>query len=237
MTAATPGQAARAACEAFWRVIRGRDGLRDDPADAWPWAQFQGAEEAWQAAVDAAAAAQPAPGDEGLFPPYVPSLRALATDVAGKLLREADAIEADVHLNKFVREAHAGAYRTAAGRIDVALREGRGGNTRTTVEVVIPAAQPAPELQLGPCTLDGHDGEHLRLNTHGHWLCAIMLTNMLVAADVITDPQPAPELATVDLHRWYAVIQQPDGTSKVIGHTDDGLGYYDSVAEWEAKNT
>jgi hypothetical protein len=51
------------------------------------------------------------------------------------------------------------------------------------------------------------------------------------------EPQPAPELATVDLHRWYAVINQPDGTSKVIGHTDDGLGYYDSVDEWEAKNS
>lgn len=51
------------------------------------------------------------------------------------------------------------------------------------------------------------------------------------------EPQPAPELATVDLHRWYAVINQPDGTSKVIGHTGDGLGYYDSAAEWEAKNS
>jgi hypothetical protein len=36
-----------------------------------------------------------------------------------------------------------------------------------------------------------------------------------------------PVLAVVDLHRWYAVITQPDGTSKVIGHTDDGLGYYE----------
>jgi hypothetical protein len=56
--------AAQAACEAFWHVIRGRDGLRNDPADAWPWAQSQGAEEAWQAAADAAIAArqpQPAP--------------------------------------------------------------------------------------------------------------------------------------------------------------------------------
>ena len=46
-----------------------------------------------------------------------------------------------------------------------------------------------------------------------------------------------PVLAVVDLHRWYAVITQPDGTSKVIGHTQDGLGYYDSVDEWEAKNS
>lgn len=58
-----------------------------------------------------------------------------------------------------------------------------------------------------------------------------------VFADAAQQPQPAPELATVDLHRWYAVINQPDGTSKVIGHTDNGLGYYDSVDEWEAKNS
>lgn len=51
------------------------------------------------------------------------------------------------------------------------------------------------------------------------------------------EPQPAPGLATVDLHRWYAVINQSDGSTKVIGHTDDGLGYYDSVDEWEAKNS
>jgi hypothetical protein len=49
--------------------------------------------------------------------------------------------------------------------------------------------------------------------------------------------QPQPALATVDLHRWYAVISQPNGMTKVIGHTSDGLGYYDSVDEWEAKNS
>jgi hypothetical protein len=48
----------------------------------------------------------------------------------------------------------------------------------------------APELQTGPCPFQGHHGEHLRLNTHDHWLCAITLTNMLVAADVIADPAP-----------------------------------------------
>ena len=58
-----------------------------------------------------------------------------------------------------------------------------------------PAPGDAPELRIGPCPFQGHDGEHLRLNTHGHWLCAITLTNMLVAAGVITDLQPAPELA------------------------------------------
>ena len=57
------------------------------------------------------------------------------------------------------------------------------------------------------------------------------------AALAAQEPHAADRLATVDLHRWYAVINQPDGTSKVIGHTDDGLGYYNSVDEWEAKNS
>lgn len=57
------------------------------------------------------------------------------------------------------------------------------------------------------------------------------------AAAIAAQERPAPGLATVDLHRWYAVITQPDGSTKVIGHTDDGLGYYDSVDEWEAKNS
>lgn len=58
--------------------------------------------------------------------------------------------------------------------------------------------KPAPDpvqLLLGPCEAQGHDGEHLQLRTHDHWLCAITLTNMLVAADVIADP--APELTKV----------------------------------------
>jgi hypothetical protein len=56
--------------------------------------------------------------------------------------------------------------------------------------VAPPEPKAAPELELGPCPFQGHHGEHLRLNTHGHWLCAITLTNMLVAADVIADPAP-----------------------------------------------
>lgn len=50
MSGETAGQLA---CEAFWVVIRGRDGLRNDPADAWPWATSQGADEAWEAAAAA----------------------------------------------------------------------------------------------------------------------------------------------------------------------------------------
>jgi hypothetical protein len=54
-----------------------------------------------------------------------------------------------------------------------------------------PHAAPEPvQLLLGPCEAQGHDGEHLQLRTHNHWLCAITLTNMLVAADVIADPAP-----------------------------------------------
>jgi hypothetical protein len=56
--------------------------------------------------------------------------------------------------------------------------------------VAPPEPKAAPELELGPCPFQGHHGEHLRLNTHGHWLCAITLTGMLVAADVIADPAP-----------------------------------------------
>jgi hypothetical protein len=59
----------------------------------------------------------------------------------------------------------------------------------------------------------------------------------LIRADERALAAQEPVLAVVDLHRWYAVITQPDGTSKVIGHTDDGLGYYDSVDELEAKNS
>jgi hypothetical protein len=59
------------------------------------------------------------------------------------------------------------------------------------------APQPAPELQAGPCPFQGHDGEHLRLNTHGHWLCGITLANMLAASDVIADPAPELRPATV----------------------------------------
>jgi hypothetical protein len=82
----------------------------------------------------------------------------------------------------------------------------------------------APELQAGPCPFDGHDGDHLRLNTHGHWLCAITLTNMLVAADVITDPQPAPGLAAAmaENARLRKVLERlADEDTCVL---DDGLG-------------
>lgn len=72
--------------------------------------------------------------------------------------------------------------------------------------------------------------------------CEAQIAAVLLAADAYAEaaaqvPKPEPTLAVVDLHRWYAVITQPDGTSKVIGHTSDGLGYYDSVDEWEAKNS
>jgi hypothetical protein len=54
-----------------------------------------------------------------------------------------------------------------------------------------PHAAPEPvQLLLGPCKAQGHHGEHLQLQTHDHWLCAITLTNMLVAADMIADPAP-----------------------------------------------
>ena len=116
----------------------------------------------------------------------------------------------------------------------------------------LPAAQepqPAPDIEAafasgarvrtGPCTVDAHDREHFQVRTNGHWLCGHLLASLLITQGIVAnpEPQPAPELATIDLHRWYAVISQPDGTSKVIGHTDDGLGYYDSVDEWEAKNS
>jgi len=68
----------------------------------------------------------------------------------------------------------------------------------------------APELLLGPCPFEGHDGEHLRLNTRGHWLCAITLTNMLVAADVIADPAP--------------------DVTKLRAELDELTGYHDELA-------
>ena len=87
----------------------------------------------------------------------------------------------------------------------------------------------APELLLGPCPFEGHDGEHLRLNTHGHWLCAITLTNMLVTAGVITglhpEPQPAPELAKV-IQDWRDTlaelepVQARDGDQAMAAQID-----------------
>jgi cation transport regulator ChaB len=63
------------------------------------------------------------------------SLRAEVTQVARELRREADGIEADPYLNRFAREADAGARRTAAARIEMAVREDR--------------ARPAPTVRDG----------------------------------------------------------------------------------------
>jgi hypothetical protein len=50
------------------------------------------------------------------------------------------------------------------------------------------------------------------------------------------DAEPAPGTLTVDMHRWYAVIKHEGGTL-VIGHTENGVSQYGSVAEWEAANS
>jgi hypothetical protein len=51
------------------------------------------------------------------------TLRALVTQVARELRREADGIEADQQLNTLARRADAGARRTAAARIEMAIEE------------------------------------------------------------------------------------------------------------------
>jgi hypothetical protein len=46
-------------------------------------------------------------------------------------------------------------------------------------------------------------------------------------------------VVTVEQHRWYAVIRSGGAYGevvKVIGNSDDGLCYYDSVDEWEQAN-
>lgn len=53
-----------------------------------------------------------------------------------------------------------------------------------------PHAAPEPEARIAPCPVDTHDGDHIQLRTGEHWLCAIMLTGMLVSLDVIADPAP-----------------------------------------------
>jgi hypothetical protein len=50
------------------------------------------------------------------------------------------------------------------------------------------------------------------------------------------DAQPAPGTLTVDLHRRYAVITHEGGTT-VIGHTENGVGQYATVAAWEVANS
>lgn len=52
-------------------------------------------------------------------------LRGDVMQVAAGLRREADAIEADLYLNPLARQADAGARRTAAGRIDLAVADDR----------------------------------------------------------------------------------------------------------------
>jgi hypothetical protein len=57
---------------------------------------------------------------------------------------------------------------------------------------------------------------------------------ILAAIDAMGRPSAAP---SIDLHRWYAVVRPGDGTSTVIGHTDDGLATYESAEQWEAANS
>lgn len=58
------------------------------------------------------------------------------------------------------------------------------------------------------------------------------------AADgaVMANALPAVE---VDRHRWYAVVKRAGEVVAVIGITApvDGLGYYDTVEDWERANT
>ena len=50
--------------------------------------------------------------------------------------------------------------------------------------------------------------------------------------------EPTPEAPVeVDMHRWYAVIRQGDKVVTVIGHTDSGVGQYESVEAWERANS
>jgi uncharacterized protein (DUF4415 family) len=223
VNAATPGQDSCGCPETDGKIYHQRGTCTDPVAARLDW---------YADGPAPAAAATPGQADE-----TPPSLHAQATQVARELRREADGIEADPYLNKFAREADAGARRTAAARVEMAVAEDRSKpvpTVRSGIEQALQtlrrmgdacapsraarvraalaeserlireaydgtgdldAQEPhaAPELQTGPCPFQGHHGEHLRLNTHDHWLCAITLTDMLVAADVIADP--APELA------------------------------------------
>jgi hypothetical protein len=59
------------------------------------------------------------------------TLRAQVAQIAAGLKREADLIEADPYLNPLIRPAIAEAYRTAAGRVDIALSDDSRRPVRT----------------------------------------------------------------------------------------------------------
>lgn len=61
-----------------------------------------------------------------------------------------------------------------------------------------------PELSFGPCPVEGHDGDHLQVRTHEHWLCAVTLAATLAAAGVIPDPQLYGRL------HWTTAQPMPD---------------------------
>jgi hypothetical protein len=77
------------------------------------------------AAAPETPAVTPGQADEPL------TLHAQVTQIAAGLKREADLIEADPHLNPLIRPAIAEAYRTAAGRIDIALSDDSRRPVRT----------------------------------------------------------------------------------------------------------
>lgn len=95
-----------------------------------------------------------------------------------------------------------------------------------------PEGMSAPARAARAAFLSARDGN--RLGSSGAWNAAAqaVLDNRTPWGDV--------NVVLIEQHRWYAVVRNggPEGdVAKVIGNSDDGLCYYDSVAEWEAANT
>ena len=44
-----------------------------------------------------------------------------------------------------------------------------------------PAPDAAPEVQVSPCPVETHEGEHVQVRTHGHWMCGHLLADLLGA--------------------------------------------------------
>lgn len=131
-------------------------------------------------------------GDEGPFGPYVPSLRAQVTRVARGLRREADGIEADPYLNKFAREADAGARRTAAARIETAVTEDRSRPAPTVRDGIEQALRTLRRLSDGTvpprrARVKAAIAESERLIREAY--------DGTDEATAAREPQPAPELA------------------------------------------
>lgn len=198
MTAATPGQAA-------YEAHAGKMGGRRDAWGELPATYRDAWEAAAQAAIDAFLA-----GDSVSAESIREALAAHEQPAPGLAMLRADLADAEAQLAKWPRCPEGCGCRLATedpfgrecgcdGPCGMECRENGYPDAPSYRDIPREDAQSAPELATGPCPSDGHDGEHLRLNTHGHWLCAITLTDMLVAADVITDLHPGQ--AACDLAR------------------------------------